>query len=208
MRGALDVHRDLLAQDVAHEVVRLRRPVVSADDLPEVLDLPASSCVAVRCYVVDGRTVAVMMQAGDVPDPAALLDALGACKARPATATEVNAATDFAAGLVSPVGLPPAVELLADRALDRDEVLYAPAGESGVVLAVRSRELLAATGARLVALSPQPLSEADRAGWDGVLETSPYPPDARTPSTPEPPRAGAGRVLSLPDRPAARGGQA
>lgn len=201
------MHRDLLAQDVAHEVVRLRRPVVAADDLPEVLDLPAAQCVAVRCYVVDGRTVAVMVQAGDVPDHAALLGALGARTARSATAAEVNAATDCAAGLVSPVGLPAEVVLLADRALDRDEVLYAPAAESGVVLAVRSRDLLAATGARLVALSPQPLDEADRAGWDGVLEAAPYPPEAAGPVPPERPATATGRVLDLQERPAARRGQ-
>lgn len=173
MRGALDVHRDLLAQDVPHEVVRLRRPVVSADDLPAALDLSAGECVAVRCYVADGGTVAVLMHAGAVPDPVALLDALGARTARPATAAEVNAATDCAAGLVSPVGLPADVPLLADTALGGalggDAVVYAPAAEGGVVLAIRTSDLLRATGARRVPLSPRPLASADRAGWDGVL---------------------------------------
>lgn len=202
MRGALDVHRELLAQDVAHEVVRLRRPVVSADDLPAALDLPAQDCVAVRCYVTDGRTVAVMMHAGAVPDPAALLDALGARSARPATAAEVNAATDCAAGLVSPVGLPSAVLLLIDAAVTgtapaEDRVLYAAAAEAGVALAIRTGDLLRATGARTATLSGRPLASEDRAGWDGVLEGEPSADEPPGPPAPD-------RVIHLDERPAGR----
>ncbi|MCW2608346.1 MAG: hypothetical protein JWO60_3039 [Frankiales bacterium] len=176
MMGALDVHRVLLARDVPHEVVRLRRSIVSADDLPSALDLPADQCVAVRCYVADGRVVAVLMRAGDVPDPAALLDALGVRTLRTATAGEVNAATDCAAGLVSPVGLPPEVALLADTAVGAAEVVYTAAAEGGVALGIRTGDLLVTTGARVATLSPHPLQLADRAGWDGVLEV-----DASTP---------------------------
>ncbi|GAC1499811.1 MAG: hypothetical protein NVS2B15_22400 [Pseudarthrobacter sp.] len=49
----------------------------------------------------------MLVQAGVVPDPAAVLDALGARTLRAAAADEVNAATDYAATLVSPVPLEP-----------------------------------------------------------------------------------------------------
>ena len=169
VRGALDVHRDLLAQGVPHEMVRLRRPVLSADDLPASLELPASSCVAVRCYLADGRLLAVMVHAGAVPDPGALLDAVRARALRAATATEVNAATEFAAGLVSPVGLPREAMLLADAALGESDVLYCATGEGGVALGVRTRDLLVAVGARVANLSGSPMDDADRAGWGGVV---------------------------------------
>ena len=196
MRGALDVHRELLARGVPHEMVRLRRPVLSADDLPASLDLPARSCVAVRCYVAGdcpdaatpatratavttvtpgadgatgGRWVAAMVHAGVVPDPVALLDAVGARSLRAATGAEVNAVTDSAAGLVSPVGLPAEVALLADAALGEAEVLYCATGEGGVALGVRTHDLLRAVGPRVASLSGTPLTEAERAGWDGVV---------------------------------------
>ncbi|MCW2665261.1 MAG: hypothetical protein JWN57_223 [Frankiales bacterium] len=167
MKGALDVHRELLARDVPHEVVRLPRPVVSADDLPAALGLEPSVCVALRCYVAGTRMAVVMVRAGATPEPSALLDALGADTLRAATAAEVNAATDYAAGLVSPICLPDDVELLADSALGGADVLYTAAGEGGVALAIRTRDLLVTTGARVATLTAGPLAPAERSGWDG-----------------------------------------
>ena len=156
VKGALDVHRELLARDVPHEMVRLRSRATSADDLPRLLDLP-HGCVAVRCYEVvrDRGTsfAAVLVPAGRLPQPAALLDALGARSVRPARPDAVNAATDYAAGLVSPICLPPAVELLADAALGDSDVSYCAVGESEVVLGIRTRDLLVTTGARAASLT-------------------------------------------------------
>ncbi|MDQ1704625.1 MAG: Cys-tRNA(Pro)/Cys-tRNA(Cys) deacylase, partial [Frankiaceae bacterium] len=46
MKDALDVHRSLLAREVPHEVVRLPRLVLSADEIPEAMGLPRDRCVA------------------------------------------------------------------------------------------------------------------------------------------------------------------
>jgi prolyl-tRNA editing enzyme YbaK/EbsC (Cys-tRNA(Pro) deacylase) len=170
VKSALDVHRALLAAGVEHEMVRLRTAVLRADDLPRALGVPAAACVAVRCYRTTGRTgerglCAVLVRSGDTPDPASLLDALGAVSVRPATGSEVNAATDYAAGLVSPICLPADVPLLADAALGGTEVLYAPTGESGVALGIGTRDLLVASGARVTNLTAQRLVEEDRGGW-------------------------------------------
>jgi prolyl-tRNA editing enzyme YbaK/EbsC (Cys-tRNA(Pro) deacylase) len=188
VKGALDVHRELLARDVPHEVVRLRGTTLQqADDLPRALDVAPADCAVVRCYVTTPATApatgadrlatrsvpaaprqgfaAVLVQAGVLPDPAALLDALRARTARPATPDEVNAATDFAAALVSPVCLPADVVLLADSALGQREVLYCPVGEGGVVLGIRTRDLLVTTGARTTSLSASPLPTGERAPW-------------------------------------------
>ena len=95
----------------------------------------------VRCYVasydVDAledreRFVAVLVRAGDTPDPGSLLEALQAVAVRPATAAEINVTTDYAAPLVCPIGLGPDVLLLADAALGATDVLYTPTpGYSG-----------------------------------------------------------------------------
>ena len=166
MKSALDVHRELLARGVPHEMVRIRGTVaLSADDLPRALDVDPLSCVAVRCYVTDHGLAAAVVPAGQVPEPTALLDALGARTLRAASAHEVNLATDCAAGLVSPVGLPADLPLVADAALSAREVLYCPVGEGGVALGIRTADLLAASGARSVALTPLPLPEHDRPSW-------------------------------------------
>ena len=156
MKGALDVHRELLARDVPHEMIRLRSRATSADDLPRLLGL-TSGCVTVRCYEVqrDGGPAfaAVLVPSGRVPEPTALLDALDARSLRPARPDAVNAATDYAAGLVGPLCLPPGVELLADSALGESDVSYCAVGEGSVVLGIRTRDLLVATGARATTLT-------------------------------------------------------
>lgn len=155
MRGALDTHRDLLARDVPHEVVRLDRSLTCADELPEVLGLSPASCVVLRCYVTDRAFAAVMLRAGDTADPVRLLDALDAASVRPATADEISAATDQAAALVGPVGLPDHVLLLSDTGLGNGptDVRYTTTGEPGVALGIRLHHLLIATGARAATLT-------------------------------------------------------
>ena len=109
MKNALDVHRRLLADDVPHEVLRLPHRLLASDDLPRVLQVE-QGCVTVRCYTVErdtGATVAaVLVPAGALPSPGALLTALDARSVRVARQEQVNAVTDFAAELVSPVCLP------------------------------------------------------------------------------------------------------
>lgn len=164
MKGALDVHRELLARDVPHEMVRLRDRATTADDLPRLLGL-TRGCVAVRCYEVTREAgsafAVVLVPAGRVPEPGALLQALRATAVAPARSDEVNARTDYAAGLVGPLCLPGQVELLADTALGDSEVCYCTVGEAEVVLGIRTRDLLVVTGARVAALTgPAPLTQA------------------------------------------------
>jgi prolyl-tRNA editing enzyme YbaK/EbsC (Cys-tRNA(Pro) deacylase) len=76
---------------------------------------------------------------------------------RAATAAETNAATGYPSGLVSPVALGPEVEVLADTALGATDVVYTAAGEGGLALGIRTRDLLVAVGARAASLTPLPL---------------------------------------------------
>jgi prolyl-tRNA editing enzyme YbaK/EbsC (Cys-tRNA(Pro) deacylase) len=159
MKGALDIHRELLARDVPHEIVRLPRVVLTADEIPDALGLAPALCLAVRMYVADGDLAAVGVPAGGTPDPAALLAALGARSLRPATAQEVNTRTDFAAGLVSPVLLPDDVPLLVDASVGSSDVLYAATGDTGTVLGIHTGDLLVVSGARVADLTTTPLAE-------------------------------------------------
>ena len=156
MLAALDVHRELLTRGVPHEVARLRGRAASADDLPRLLDL-RTGCVAVRVYDVvraDARSVAaVLVPAGSLPDPLALLEALDACTVRLASDDVVNDRTRYAAGLVSPMCLPEDVEVLADAALGESDVSWCAIGEGGVALGIRTVDLLVAAGARVATLT-------------------------------------------------------
>jgi len=164
VKSALDVHTVLLGLNVPHEIVRLDSRISTADDLPRVLGLP-SGCVAVRSYVVERAAgpslTAVLVRARAVPAPAALLEALGARSVSAAASERVSSATDFAAGLVCPVALPPEVELLVDDAVLSNDVCYCAVGEAGVALGVRTTDLVSATGARVVRLSSRELAEGD-----------------------------------------------
>jgi Cys-tRNA(Pro)/Cys-tRNA(Cys) deacylase len=174
VKSALDVHRELLAREVRHEMVRVRGRLHCADDLPALLDL-REGCGAVRCFTVtapaDRGVAAVLVACGRDPDPDAVRAALGVDALRPSTADEVNAATDFAAGLVSPVGLPADVPLLVDAALASRHVLYTAAGEAGVALGIRVPDLLRATGATVAALTST--REIDLAGGDDRVVSLP-----------------------------------
>jgi len=159
VKGALDVHQLLLARDVPHEIVRLRTRLLHADDLPAVLGVDRG-CVVVRCYAVEREYgpafAAVLVPTGATVSPSALLDVLDACSTRAAGTGQINAVTDYAAGLVSPICLPPAVELLADVALREEDVCYCALGEASVALAIHSSDLLAVTRARVAALTGGP----------------------------------------------------
>lgn len=152
MLDALDVHRSLLAREVPHEVVRLPRLVLSADEIPEAMGLPADRCVAVRMYLADEAPVAVVVRAGETPHPGAVLAAVGARALRAARPDDVNMITDFAASLVSPVLLPESVTVLADSCVGLADVVYAPTGDGGTALGIASRWLLTSSRAAVAEL--------------------------------------------------------
>lgn len=152
MLDALDVHRSLLAREVPHEVVRLPRLALSADEIPEIMGLPASRCVAVRMYTGDERQLAVIVRAGELPHPGAVLAAAGARSLRSMRPDLVNQVTDFAAPLVCPVLLPESVTVLADSCVGHCDVVYAPTGDAGTVLGIPTRWLLTASRASVAEL--------------------------------------------------------
>ena len=101
MKGALDIHRELLGRGVSHEIVRLPRMILTADELADALGLPAAACRVVKVFLADDRLVGALLPPGQLPSPAALLTATGAEGVRLAPMDVVNAATDYAAGLVA-----------------------------------------------------------------------------------------------------------
>jgi prolyl-tRNA editing enzyme YbaK/EbsC (Cys-tRNA(Pro) deacylase) len=148
----------LLEHQVLHNVIRLPQRIANSDVLPSTLGLATKDCVAVRCYRCDAGPVAAIVAAGLWPDTELLAAALAlhsesGTGLRPATRDEVNTDTDYQAGLVSPLALPPNIMLLADVRLLRSPVVYLPTGDPGTALGMRTRDLLTVTDARLSVLT-------------------------------------------------------
>lgn len=153
MKGPIDIHRELLAADVPHEIVRLPAAVQNAEGFPDALSLPPASCISIRMYDADGVLHALAVPALSPTRSITLARALGATHVEPAAVDRVNRDTDFTASLVSPVCLPPDVVLVVDATLELSDVVYAATGDSGTVLKIRSHDLLVHTNARVAALT-------------------------------------------------------
>lgn len=167
MRGPVDLSRELLGAEVLHEIVHLRRRIDDAVELPEVLDVPESSCLAVRLYDAGAGLLAALVPAGTVPATSALARAAGARAVRLTDPARVSAVTDCHPALVPPIGLPAAVRVVADAALARQEVVYTPTGDGSTALKIRALDLLSLTGAvvaRLVEPGAEPAAAAHVAG--------------------------------------------
>ncbi|MFI6500038.1 aminoacyl-tRNA deacylase [Nonomuraea typhae] len=147
MKDALAIHRWLLAHQVQHEIVRLPRPMTCADELPETISAAPSRCVAVTVFeAVTGlgrEAVAVVSTVAAPPKPGVVGGLLGARKVHPAPAFLVNAVTDYAAGLVCPLLLPPGLTVLVDDRLKPDnQPIFLATGERHTALTMRAFDLL------------------------------------------------------------------
>jgi hypothetical protein len=178
MKDALAIHRMLLEREAPHEIVRLPRAIANADELHEVLRMPAVRCLATRVYSVQPvlrptvprgfRTMAAMVnQAGAGGTPEAVRSALGARSVRQASADIINKTTDYAAELVAPLLLPQAMPLFIDEAiveaLGADDIVYTATGEPRIALAIPVFDLLAITGAKPV--KAEATGDTPNAAW-------------------------------------------
>lgn len=152
VRGPLDLSRELIQAEVPHEFVHLRRRIDDAAELPDVLGVRPAACVAVRLYDTEAGLVAALVPAHCAVATTALARAVDASTIRALAPHEVSAATDYHPSLVAPVGLPAGVRTVADTGLRIPPVVYAPTGDGGTALKLRTGDLLALTGATLAAL--------------------------------------------------------
>ena len=176
MKSAVDVHRVLLERGVNHEVVRLRRLILSADELPDALGLDRDRCVVARMYeaTAAGTTglVAALVRPGDTPRASTLLEVTGAQEIVAARADRVNDVTEFAANLVCPALLPAGVPVFADAAACTAPVVYTATGDGGTALGISVSDLLTVAGARVGELvrAGSLVGAALDPSYDAVLE--------------------------------------
>jgi prolyl-tRNA editing enzyme YbaK/EbsC (Cys-tRNA(Pro) deacylase) len=157
------VSRELIQAEVPHEIVHLRRSIDDAVELPDVLGVHPAACVAVHLYDTDAGLVAALVPAHCAVATTALARAARVRAIRALEPHEVSAVTDYQPSLVAPVGLPAGARTVADSGLRTPPVVYAPTGDGGTALKIRTGDLLALTGAEVFALV-EPGGLLDRTG--------------------------------------------
>jgi Cys-tRNA(Pro)/Cys-tRNA(Cys) deacylase len=157
MLGPLDIHQYLLEHDVHHEIVRLPRPAASAEHLAEVLGVTPRRCLAIhpfRALTPDGDVLVLVMAPADeeVSTPTLvfalrelLRDRLGPdAELSVAGAALVSRRTDYIAGHLAPLLLPPEVIVVSTRGVVdlATSVIYTATGDGGTALGIAATDLL------------------------------------------------------------------
>jgi len=156
MKGPLDIHQFLLAHDVHHEIVRLRRHA-NTDHLAEVLGVTPRRCVALHPYragTTSGDVLVVLLAPADEPIEDALVilrlsDVLRHKLGDPLLITRargelVSSITDYLASHLAPLLLPAEVVVVTTRALSdlASAIVYTPTGDGGTALGIRACDLI------------------------------------------------------------------
>jgi prolyl-tRNA editing enzyme YbaK/EbsC (Cys-tRNA(Pro) deacylase) len=160
MKSALDIHRELLSRNVLHEIVRLPRVILDAEELAQALGIEADQAVKVWIYVAGEQLIAAAVPSGEPPRPEALARLTRSREVRPATAQEINESTDYAAGLVAPLLLPKDMPLFVDARIGRHDVVYTATGDTGTALGISTADLLVTASARIAELTGQSLADS------------------------------------------------
>lgn len=151
MKTAVDVHNYLLERDIPHEMVPTGGRVRSPERAAAVLGLDPEQVGRVVVFEDEDSLVAAVIPADRSPDPELLQSAVGD-RLSEVTADRSTDLTEFLPEALPPVALPHGTDVLVDRGLADQEVLYLPGGEATSVLKIRAEDLLRATDARVVPL--------------------------------------------------------
>jgi Cys-tRNA(Pro)/Cys-tRNA(Cys) deacylase len=148
--------RALDARHIAYSVFTYPETIHSADEVAALLGVPASSVYKTLVVLADGERKLLVVTPGDrALDMRMVARAVGAKSAHMAPQREAERLTGLKVGGISPLALlDKHFEVyLDDSAADLDE-LYINGGQRGVNLRLRAADLLAVTGARLIAATP------------------------------------------------------
>jgi prolyl-tRNA editing enzyme YbaK/EbsC (Cys-tRNA(Pro) deacylase) len=153
MRGTLEVHQFLLERQVPHEFYRLERPLRRIDEAAELLGLDPSQVVAAELFEARPTPILALTPATACASMEAVAQAAGCARVRAAKAGRVAEHTGFLPDWLPPVGFERPATAVLDASLLDHEVVYAAGGDPGVVLVLRSADLVRATAAAIAPLT-------------------------------------------------------
>ena len=156
MRSFTDVHDDLTAKSVPHEIVHLPSSSRTAQLAADALGVPVGDVVKSLLFQLDETRPVLVLVPGDATvDVDALARDAGALQVRLARSREVRELTGYEPGAVSPCALATEVQVVADPGVFAPEVVYCGGGTTTTMLKIRSADLEAL-------LKPRRLPVADR----------------------------------------------
>ena len=155
MRSSIDVHNHLLADDVVHELSQLPGPLRDLSTAPGVLGLPACAVGRPTLLADDDGCVVVLAPADAEVDMASVAELLGRLDLDPVPPDRAPGLTGYLLPFVPPVALECQSTLVVDEQVADQDVVYAAAGEPGVILKVRAADLIKATSAVVARIARQ-----------------------------------------------------
>lgn len=147
MRGSVEVHRYLVERSIPHEFYRLERPLRRIDEASAVLGLQPEIVVSAELFDSPAGPILALTPASRCASAPAVARAADTIRARPMSAARTAAATGYFADWVPPVGHERPARIVIDSSLLDSDVLYASGGDTGVMLVIRSADLMRATAA-------------------------------------------------------------
>ena len=155
MRSSIDVHNHLLADDVVHELSQLPGPLRDLSTAPGVLGLPPVA-VGRPTLLADGDGAVVVLAPADAEvDTAGVAELLGRLDLDPVPPDRAPGLTGYLLPFMPPVALECESTLVVDEQVADQDVVYAAAGEPGVILKVRGADLIKATSAVVARIARQ-----------------------------------------------------
>ena len=155
MRSSIDVHNHLLADDVVHELSQLPGPLRDLSTAPGVLGLPPQAVGRPTLLADDDGCVVVLAPADAEVDTSSVAELLGRPRLDPVPPDRAPGLTGYLLAFVPPVALECRSTLVVDEQVADQDVVYAAAGEPGVILKVRAADLIKATSAVVASITRQ-----------------------------------------------------
>jgi Cys-tRNA(Pro)/Cys-tRNA(Cys) deacylase len=154
VRSSIDVHNHLLADDVVHELSQLPGPLRDLSSAPGVLGLPPQAVGRPTLLADEDGCVVVLAPADAEVDTSSVAELLGR-ELDPVPPDRAPGLTGYLLPFVPPVALECPATLVVDERVASQDVVYAAAGEPGVILKVRGADLVKATSAVIARITRQ-----------------------------------------------------
>ena len=156
MRSFTDVHDDLDAKGVAHEIIHLPSSSRSAQLAADALGVPVAAVVKSLVFVAGERPVLALVPGDATVDEHALAREFGAGPVTLAAGRLVRELTGYKPGAVPPVALATRLPAVADPGVFAPEVVYCGGGATTAMLRIGSADLLAMLEPRLAPIGRRP----------------------------------------------------
>jgi Cys-tRNA(Pro) deacylase len=157
VRSCDDVHDELAAKNIPHEILQMPSSSRTAQLAAEALGVDVGIVVKSLLFVLDDDRPVLALVTGDATVTVdALARATGARQVRLARSREVREYTGFDPGAVSPCALATDVPVVADPGVFVPEVVYCGGGTTATMLKIRSADLAALLDPRTLPIAARP----------------------------------------------------